>query len=70
MTTDHPNMPVQPAQDVNAPHSLRGMTPETWACVGCGVNTAPGCPTRAEFEEAFDGGQESVGYNIDERFEV
>ena len=29
---------------------LRGTTPETWACIDCGINTFPGCPTRVEME--------------------
>jgi hypothetical protein len=29
---------------------LRGKTPESWCCVDCGVNTAPGHPTREEME--------------------
>ena len=29
---------------------LTGFTPETWNCIGCGVNTFPGCPTRLEME--------------------
>jgi len=31
----------------------RGNVPESWNCVDCGVNTAPGVPTRAEFDAAF-----------------
>jgi hypothetical protein len=27
--------------------------PESWLCVDCGVNTAPGCPNRKEVELAF-----------------
>jgi hypothetical protein len=27
--------------------------PDSWCCVDCGVNTAPGCPNRAEAEQAF-----------------
>jgi hypothetical protein len=26
---------------------------ENWCCVDCGMNTAPGCSTRAEVEEVF-----------------
>jgi len=33
--------------------SLKGATPESWLCVDCGVNTAPGCMTRKEMELAF-----------------
>jgi hypothetical protein len=33
--------------------SLKGLTPETWLCVDCGVNTAPGWPNRKEAELDF-----------------
>jgi hypothetical protein len=39
---------------------LKGKTPETWLCVDCGMNTAPGCSTRAELELAFAIGKPSV----------
>jgi hypothetical protein len=32
---------------------LTGLTPETWACVDCGINTAPGHPNRAEMERLY-----------------
>jgi hypothetical protein len=32
---------------------LKGFAPESWLCVDCGVNTAPGCMTRKETELAF-----------------
>lgn len=31
----------------------RGVAPETWLCVDCGVNTAPGMSTRKEIDVAF-----------------
>jgi hypothetical protein len=31
----------------------RGLTPETWCCIDCGVNTAPGFPNRVETENFF-----------------
>jgi len=34
---------------------LRGKTPESWLCVDCGINTAPGVPTRVDMERAFSG---------------
>jgi hypothetical protein len=34
---------------------LRGVTPESWACIDCGINTAPGYPTRVEMERVFNG---------------
>jgi hypothetical protein len=30
-----------------------GITPDTWCCIDCGVNTAPGFPTRVEMEQFF-----------------
>ena len=32
---------------------LRGITPESWNCVDCDKNTAPGMLTRIEMEEAY-----------------
>jgi hypothetical protein len=32
---------------------LKGTTPESWNCVDCGVNTAPGVLNRVELERAF-----------------
>ena len=29
---------------------LMGVTPNSWVCVDCGINIAPGYPTRAEME--------------------
>jgi hypothetical protein len=33
--------------------SLKGCVPESWLCVDCGVNTAPGCLDRKETEIAL-----------------
>ena len=33
--------------------SLKGITPESWLCVDCGVNTSPGSPNRKEAELEF-----------------
>jgi hypothetical protein len=33
--------------------SLKGLTPDSWNCVDCGANTAPGLKSRAEMEKAF-----------------
>jgi len=30
-----------------------GKVPESWCCVDCGVNTAPGCMNRADMEHSF-----------------
>ena len=32
---------------------LRGKVPESWACIDCGVNTAPGHLNREQMEEAL-----------------
>src|SRR5262249_55879031 len=37
---------LEPTDPVDA----RGKVPESWCCVDCGVNTAPGSKTRAEVE--------------------
>jgi hypothetical protein len=33
--------------------SLKGITPESWHCVDCGVDTAPGNLGRVQMEEDF-----------------
>lgn len=33
--------------------SMKGVVPESWLCVDCGINTAPGMSTRKELEAAF-----------------
>lgn len=52
------------------PKDLRELAPESWHCVDCGVNTAPGMSTRAELETAFAAGKESVDQVIDKKSEV
>ena len=32
---------------------LRGKVPESWACIDCGINTAPGHLPREEMEQAL-----------------
>ena len=46
--------------------SLKGKTPETWLCIDCGTNTAPGMSSRAELEAAFaaDEGDNGVTQHI------
>jgi hypothetical protein len=34
---------------------IRGLVPESWHCIDCGANTAPGLPNRSEFERAATG---------------
>jgi hypothetical protein len=31
-------------------YDLRGVTPESWCCADCGINTFPGTPNRVELE--------------------
>jgi hypothetical protein len=33
---------------------LTGLTPESWACVDCGINTFPGAPSRVEMERRWN----------------
>jgi hypothetical protein len=33
---------------------LRGTTSESWLCIDCGINTAPGYPTRVEMERLYN----------------
>jgi hypothetical protein len=32
---------------------LKGATSESWACIDCGINTLPGCPSRVEMERRY-----------------
>jgi hypothetical protein len=54
----------------------RGVIPESWNCIDCSINTAPGCSTRAEFEIALQAsvltasGKQGVTQTYDERSEV
>lgn len=59
--------------------SLKGMLPESWLCVDCGVNTAPGLFNREQMEAAFrtanameklSGEQASVAQKITDWSEV
>lgn len=46
--------------------------PETWLCIDCGANTAPGNPTRAEIAAAFSvlSVSDGVNWEADERSEI
>jgi hypothetical protein len=48
---------------------MRGLTPESWNCIDCGVNTAPGMSNRAQLETAFTIGK-SARYSFDNQSEV
>jgi hypothetical protein len=41
-------------QDTGGRESLEGIIPETWYCVDCGCNTAPGLLNRADMEAAIE----------------
>jgi hypothetical protein len=43
---------------------------ESWLCVDCGVNTAPGVPSGPETRLAFALGDEEVDYTFDDQTEV
>jgi hypothetical protein len=51
---------------------LRGDVPESWACIDCGINTAPGCLNRAQMERAvgLDWSGQGITQFIDDRAEV
>lgn len=51
---------------------LKGLLPESWACIDCGVNTAPGCLNRQQMEQAFaiDWNDQGVEQTINDRSEV
>jgi hypothetical protein len=51
---------------------LRGRTPESWTCIDCGINTAPGFVTRVQMEQAFaaDWNNQGVEITFTERCEV
>jgi hypothetical protein len=44
--------------------SLKERTPETWLCVGCGRNTAPGCLNRVELEAAYAADKNDEGVTL------
>jgi hypothetical protein len=55
---------------------LRGRAPESWRCIDCDVDTAPGCLARADLERAYKrayveaGMAGSVDQIIDDQTEV
>jgi hypothetical protein len=48
---------------------VRGTTPESWNCIDCSVNTAPGFQSRVELEAAFLLSN-SVTLHIDDQSEI
>jgi hypothetical protein len=55
---------------MTSPADFKGRTPETWCCVDCGYNTAPGCLTREELELRFNSGESGVEQSFDYQSEV
>jgi hypothetical protein len=55
--------------------NLQGLIPESWECIDCGMNTAPGCLNRVEMENAAKAlgvlwKTEGVTQHIDNRSEI
>lgn len=48
----------------------KGVVPESWLCVDCGFNTAPGLLNRAEMEAAFAATPEGVTNTFNRHSEV
>jgi hypothetical protein len=44
---------AQAVLETGALDDLKGLVPESWCCVDCGVNTAPGLLNRTEMEKAI-----------------
>jgi hypothetical protein len=44
--------------------------PDSWACVDCGTNTAPGWPTKSEVHEVFASGKKRISFTWHEGCEV
>jgi hypothetical protein len=59
---------------IEEPLSTKGMAPESWCCIDCGVNTAPGFSTKAELDATFAAQDrwmnQGVPQTIDDRSEV
>jgi hypothetical protein len=49
-----------------AKDDLRGWVPESWCCVDCGVNTAPGLLKRAETEKAIEAAKAAGTWQMDQ----
>jgi hypothetical protein len=47
----------------------RGLIPESWDCIDCGINTAPGCSTRVEFERALAADLLTGGQGVKQTFD-
>jgi hypothetical protein len=51
---------------------MRGVIPESWACIDCGINTGPGLLNRVQVERAFaaDWNNQGIQQTVDEWSEV
>jgi hypothetical protein len=47
--------------DSQIPQKSNGLVPESWLCVDCGLNTAPGLFNRAALEQAFTAAADDAG---------
>jgi hypothetical protein len=71
-------MPRPNAHHHNDDLDLTGLVPESWHCVDCGVNTAPGLSNRDDMERAFAAKKaagvlavtDGVEQHVDDRSEV
>jgi len=52
--------------------NVRFTSPKSWACIDCGIDTAPGIPDRAQAEQFFATSREGEGieYHISDRSEI
>ncbi|MFY9958320.1 hypothetical protein [Bradyrhizobium sp.] len=57
---------------MNEKVDMRGLVPESWACIDCGINTAPGVLNRVRIEQALaaDWNNQGVEQTVDEWSEV
>src|SRR5262249_36128621 len=46
-------LPRMFCEKASAMTDLTGVTPESWNCIDCGINTWPGCPSRIEMERRY-----------------
>ena len=51
---------------------LKGLAPESWCCIDCGINTAPGLKNREQLEQALalDWSDQGVEQTVNEFSEV
>src|SRR5215813_7066154 len=61
---------LQNPNDEDRVQSYRRFGVESWNCIDCGFNTAPGLSTRSQLEIAFGAGASEVAQTIDDKSEV